>query len=74
MNSNKLQSIYFRFGVEMLAGHVYSEQSDGYIVKADNYYLNVVVNLADFNHDDMVELNVFKKATETYLSEAFKYI
>ena len=58
----------------MLAGHVYSEQSDGYTVKADDYYLNVVVNLADFNHDDMVELNEFKKATETYLSEAFKYI
>ena len=51
---------------------VYSGQSGGYIVKTDDYYSNVVVNLADFNHDDMVEFNEFKNVSETYLAEAFK--
>ena len=31
-----------------------------------------MVNLADFNHDDMVEFNEFKNVSETYLAEAFK--
>ena len=51
---------------------VYSGQSGGYIVKTDDYYSNVVVNLADFNHDDIVEFDEFKNVSQTYLAAAFK--
>ena len=54
------------------AFRVYPEQSGGYIAKTDDYYSNVVVNLADFNQDDRVDFREFKNVSETYLAEGFK--
>eukprot|EP00092_Neocalanus_flemingeri_P039820 GFUD01043366.1.p1 GENE.GFUD01043366.1~~GFUD01043366.1.p1 ORF type:complete len:368 (+),score=96.36 GFUD01043366.1:29-1105(+) len=54
------------------AFRVYSGQSGGYIAKTDDYYSNVVVNLADFNDDKIVDFEEFKNVSETYLAEGFK--
>ena len=54
------------------AFRVYPEQSGGFIAKTDDYYSNIVVNLADFNDDDLVDFQEFKNVSETYLGEAFK--
>merc|ERR1711915_746622 len=50
---------------------VYSGQTGGFIVNSGDFFSNVVVSMADFDENGMVDFAEFLNVTKLYINEAF---